>query len=622
MVMMKKIRISDSRFGDADVTAVSRTAIPASGTHRGMMIIALVFLMGLLSAGYAINTYTQSVEILVEHTKTNAERFEKIFIDRVATRLETLKLAILSLLQDGTMVSAFVRDDRSALIAEVAPFFQNVLLKQFSISKLGFFTPPATVYLQADDLNLFGVDVSRSRRTVVTAIESGDVVTGIETGKNIIGLRAVIPIHDQKRIKGAMSITDPINTVLDHAAAITGLEYAVGMDKERAEQVNHVSDPNNDISRGSDIYYVYSTETMHQLFRHMDFNPRSLNEMLVASGNRKVFVKSFSVNNFAGNPTMVVSSLLDLTEALIQARQVAVIKAVLLFLVLSVIGSIAILQFQRIQAGLTRAISGQRRELAEKTALYEAALLQLKDVAMIKRGFFTHLVGALHAPLQAVTGQLQMALAVFDKTGAITDAGQQQAVYQHLQFTWAETSRLSRLIDDYQQIALFRQNLLPGSKTWVSISELLLKLLHEDYAAARRLPLLDIQWEIPSALPSIRADPEMLHRALAGLVGYAVQCGGQGTIVIHAGMDEEGWLKISFSGSAFAAAGAPTEALLDASRQFLACLAAAPSIHEVSGAFVAVALAHTIIEFYGGSLSMMPPDAAQPGFIVRFPVLN
>ncbi|TAN49873.1 MAG: hypothetical protein EPN21_10545, partial [Methylococcaceae bacterium] len=317
MVMVKTIMPSGNGNINDDVTGGS-PAVTSSGISRGMMIIALVFFMGLMSAGYAINVYTQSVDALVEDTKTSAEQFEKLFNDRVETRLETLKLAMLSLLQNGAMVSAFVRDDRAALIASVAPFFQDVLLKQFQITKLGFFTPPATVYLQADDLGVFGADLSLIRKTVATATGRGEVVIGVEAGKDIIGLRVVIPIVDKNRVQGAISVTDPINNALDHASEISGLEYAVGLDRERAEQTEHMFDPKIDVIRDSDVYYIYSSPTLHQLFRNMDFNPRSLHEALVPSGNRKMFVKSFSVKNFAGKPTMVVSSVSDLTEALIE----------------------------------------------------------------------------------------------------------------------------------------------------------------------------------------------------------------------------------------------------------------------------------------------------------------
>ncbi|WP_164064459.1 hypothetical protein, partial [Serratia marcescens] len=92
------------------------------------------------------------------------------------------------------------------------------------------------------------------------------------------------------------------------------------------------------------------------------------------------------------------------------------------------------------------------------------------------------------------------------------------------------------------------------------------KTLENELASYKRLPHLKISATIPQDLPPARAAANLLRWSIAGLVAYAAQGSGVGTIVLSAGVDTARWLRLSITGTAFAAAGAPTEALLADSR--------------------------------------------------------
>ena len=105
--------------------------------------------------------------------------------------------------------------------------------------------------------------------------------------------------------------------------------------------------------------------------------------------------------------------------------------------------------------------------------------------------------------------------------------------------------------------------------------------------------------------------------AIGSLAAYAGQRSGQGKITITGSQDDQKWLVLTIAGSAFTGAAAPSEALLDESRQFLARLASGEASGGNGSSLVGVVLARIIVEFYGGSLAVGPKEA--PGFVMRLP---
>jgi len=605
---------SASKAGSADKAG--------SFTAKLVVVVGVMAAAAVLSAFYAINEYANGTGAIVKNADRNADRFEAVFRDLVQARFRAMNIAADVMLQSRVTIEAFARDDRAGLVARMEPFYKETLEKTHGVAQLNFWQPPAKLYYRAGDAKSFGQDLSNFRKSVVAANERRQRISAIETGAGgIIAIRAIVPVVVEDKHVGVVEYATGFDIPLERAGATTGLKWSVGLMKEVSDRVERPADPKNDAWKGNDVFYLYSDPITGETMRGMEFDPRAKGYTLASSGSKTVFVKTFPVVNFSGVPTIVVANVLDVTDAFAEVQQSVAIKTGILFLIITVVGSFGLLKFGSMREGLTRALNRQKIELEERAAACDAAVAKLKEVDVIKRGFFTNLVTAVSEPLQAVAGQLQSVAQTVEAVaeGRKPDDAAATALRERFAFALSETTRLGRLAADYQQLELFRQKLVKADTPLLSLPDVVGKVLNEDVAAYRRLPQLAITTAMPADLPATRADGDLLRRAVSGLVGYAAQRGGQGKIALSGRVNDAGWLEVSVSGSAFAAAGAPDEALLDESRQFLSRLGATPTATPNAAPLVGVVLSRVIIEFYGGTLEPSV-KANDPGFVFRLPV--
>ena len=603
---MSSIGVASKAAADARGDDEERRADAA----RPWMIAAIVAISGILSAFYGINHYVSETHAVLKTARDDAGDFQSVFQDLLQARFRVLGLAADIMLQDQVAVEAFARNDRAALVARVEPFFAE-LRKRHSLEQINFWTPPAKLYYRAGRPSEFGVDVSRYRRTVVAANERQERVLAVETGiAGDIDVRALVPVLFDGKHVGTLELASNFDVPLDRASEVSGLKWAMGITKETSDRVERPADPKVDAWQKDEVFYRFSDTATAATMRQISFDPASKTYTLVNAHDRLMFVRPFPVVDFAGAPTITVATLRDMTDAFEAALRSALVRGLVTFLALSAIGSFALVRFGQLRHRLTGLVGRQRRELEDSQARYDAAVARLKDVDLVKRGFFTNLATAINEPLQAVAGQLAVMVPAAEKAG-------DRPLSDRLHFALAETSRLSHLVGDYQQVELFRQKLVMDSASLVTLDSVVSKAVEDDLAIYLRLPQLTIRTAIPADLPPTRADQELLRRAVGNLAGYAARRSGQGTITIAGSRDDRGWLVLTITGSAFSGAAAPTESLLDESRQFLARLADGETAGDSGAALVGVVLARIIVEFYGGSLSVA--DDGAPGFVVRLP---
>lgn len=581
-----------------------------------LRIGAAIALSVVAATFYGINDYSTASNALVATARRNSQRFEAVYGDAAETRLAALRLGVDLILANPEITAAFARDDRPGLLRTVVPLFSTVLQPRYDTNQFNFWTPPAKLYLRAIDPKEFGTDGSAARRSVVLSMERRAAIAGMETGLGgRLGIRAMAPILDGTRLVGVVELGDDLVAILRRARTSTAVEFAAGLDRKRSDEVERIPRKDVDAIQGTDVFFEYSSEDTARLVRSVSFDARNPAGALTQANGHNVFVRPFAIANFAGAPTVVVATVFDLTQPFDDARQSSAIKAGLLFLVLAVAAVLGLMQFQKIQQSFARVVFGERRRLHDTTKALEAARLMLKDVELIKQGFFTNMVAAVTEPLQAVHGQLQVAIPAIDAAIATVDGN--QALSERLSFSLDEIGRLTRLLADYRKIELFRQKLVREPAATTALAEIVSAVLGSELARFTRLPQLAISAAVPDSLPLVRASADQLRYAIASLVSYAAETAGQGTIHIEGLVDEAGWIKLAITGSAFATAGMPTDALLEDSRQFIARLSGSVRPSDASGTMMAIVLARTIIENAGGHLG--PAKDAAPGFVMLLP---
>ena len=577
---------------------------------RLWVVGAIVAVSAILSSFYAIDEYAAGTGAVVKIAHDDAGDFQSVFQDLMQARFRVLGLAADVMLQDSVTMEAFAKNDRATLVARMEPFFAD-LQKHHSLEQLNFWTPLAKLYYRGGKPAELGVDVSKYRRTVVAANERQERILAVETG--IAGhtdVRAIVPVVYEGKFIGVLELASNFDVPLERASEVSGLKWALGITKESSERVERPGDPKIDSSQKDDVFFRYADAETAHIVHSISFDPRSKNYALVKARDRTIFVKTFPVIDFAGAPAITIATLRDLTEPFSVVMRAAATRGLIAFMVISALGSFAYIRFGQLRERLTGMVGRQRKELEERVAFCDSAVARLKEVDLIKRGFFTNLVTAVNEPLQAVAGQLAVLVPAAEKAG-------DRAISDRLHFALAETSRLSRLVEDYQQIELFRQKLVKNDSPLAALDGVVANAIEDDLAVYRRLPQLTISATIAANLPPTRADGDLLRRAVGNLVAFAAQRSGRGTITISGVQDAQKWLVLSISGSAFSGAATPTESLLDESRQFMAQLADSGSSGAPGAAMVGVVVARIIVEFYGGSLSISADPA--PGFVVRLP---
>lgn len=586
----------------------------ANNTGGWLGIATVVVVAAIVSAFYGVNEYAGGTSAIVKSANNNSGRFEAIFRDLVQARYRALNIAAETMLQSRVTTTAFAKEDRAALSAIIEPFFAT-LRKDHGIEQLNFWQAPAKVFYRAGKPDEFGMDLSVFRKSIVAATERRQRISAIETGAGgVIALRAIAPVMVEDKFVGVLEFVSNFDIPLERASETSGLKWAVSLSKEVSDRVERPADTKVDAWHGTDVYYRYSDPVTAQTVKTIAFDARAKEHSLASADGRTYFVKTFPVVNFSGVATITIATVLDLTQQFADVLRTTLIKSSILFLVTSILGCVALVKFSQLKGQFGGAMARQKKEFAALSATNEAMAAKLKDMDVIKRGFFTNLITAVNAPLQAVSGQLKVL------PSAIEAAGVSPEITARLNFAVTETTRLSRLIEDYQQVEMFRQKLVKTDCPLVHLSQIISKAMDEDLRIYQRLPQLKLSNTVSAELPPTRANADLLRRAVSRLVGYAAQRAGKGEITLSATQDEAQWLVLNITGSAFAGAGAPTEALLDESRQFIARLGTVDNDGSASAgdsaAQISVVLARLIIEFYGGSLSISQNTNA-PGFVVR-----
>jgi signal transduction histidine kinase len=454
------------------------------------------------------------------------------------------------------------------------------------------------------------MDMSKVRHAVVEVSKKQQRLMVVEAGAGgVVGIRALVPVFKDDAFQGMIEFVTNFHYPLEEAADRTDMSWAFGITEAVWKNTERPSDDKTDIKKGEDIYFEYSDSATQNMIRVADFDPRASNFIITDAGEKKVFIHTLKVPSFNGDPVVTVAVVGDLTAKFAAAMVDAWIRFTIAFVVLSLLFVVGYVKLDAIRAGMMGSFGAQRQMMETQIALGQLAIEKVKHLDAVKRRFFAHLMSSISEPLLAITGQLKTAARVLGE-------GDIAAPRQNLAFALAESENLMRLVADYEQIEVFRQGLSQSNSSLMSVAASM-ERLQADVALYQRFPHFHVKTQIEPNLPATRGEPTLVEKALSNLVAYAAQLSGQGEVLLSLRQDNDKWLLISLSGTAFDGANAPTEKLLDESRQFLDKMAAGLSPEGANKNLTGLVLARLIVEHFGGSLGISGGDA--PGFIVRLP---
>ena len=573
-------------------------------------IIAGLILLSLLVAGFVgVSAYKTRTDHIIELAEANFKKFEVIFEELVKSRYRAMGLGADVLLLDDELIHAFERRDRKKTAENLDSFYESVR-KRHDLTQINLYVPPATLFYRAHHPELGQMDMSKVRHSVVEVSKKQQRLMVVETGDGgVVGIRALVPVFKEEEFQGAIEFVTSFHYPLEEAADKSEMSWGFGITEAVWKNTERSSDDKTDIKKGDDIFFDYSDTATQNMIRVADFDPRASKFIITDAGDKKVFIHTLKVPSFNGDPIVTVAVVGDLTAKFAAATVDAWIRFIIAFLVLSLLSVIGYVKLDAIRAGMMGSFGAQREMMETQIALGQVAIEKVKQLDAVKRRFFAHLMSSLSEPLLAITGQLKTAARVLGD-------GDIAAPRQHLAFALTESENLMRLVADYEQIEVFRQGLAQSSSSLMSVAASM-ERLQADVALYQRFPQFHVKTQIQPNLPATRGEPALVEKALSNLVAYAAHLSGQGEVLLSLSQDSDKWLLISLSGTAFDGADAPTEKLLDESRQFLEKMAAGLSPDGANKSLIGVVLARLIVEHFGGSLGISGSDA--PGFIVRLP---
>ncbi len=570
----------------------------------GLILIAL-----LVASFVGVSAYKTKTDHIVELAESNFKKFEVIFEELVKSRYRAMGLGADVLLLDDELINAFERRDRKKTAQNLDEFYESVR-KRHDLTQVNLYIPPATLFYRAHQPELAQMDMSKVRHAVVEVSKKQQRLMVVETGAGgVVGIRALVPVFKDEAFQGTIEFVTSFHYPLEEAADRTDMGWAFGITEEVWKNTERPSDDKIDIKKGDDIYFEYSDSATQNMIRVADFDPRATKFIITDAGEKKVFIHTLKVPSFNGEPVVTVAVIGDLTAKFAAATVDAWIRFTIAFVLLSLLFVVGYVKLDAIRAGMMGSFGAQRQMMETQITLGQLAIEKVKHLDAVKRRFFAQLMSSISEPLLAITGQLKTAARVLGE-------GEIAAPRQNLAFALAESENLMRLVGDYAQIEVFRQGLSQSSSTLMSVAASM-ERLQADVALYQRFPQFHVKTQMEANLPATRGEPALVEKALFNLVAYAAQLSGQGEVLLSLSQDSDKWLLISLRGTAFAGANAPSEKLLDESRQFLEKMAAGLSPEGANKSLIGLVLARLIVEHFGGSLDVSGSDA--PGFIVRLP---
>src|SRR5882672_10185038 len=193
---------------------------------------------------------------------------------------------------------AVIKGDRAALTALLAD--ANKALKAQGMPLMNLILPPATIFLRVHDPKAFGDDISARRVTVVTANKTGKPITGVEQGRDTLGIFAMTPIMRDGKSLAVVDVGAIFGKeFVDRAKQRFGIDLAVHWFDGKAFKTLSSSFVDSVVATENELKSVFDGATVQRN---------------ATVGGHAAALYVGQVKNYAGQPVAVIEVIKDTTE--------------------------------------------------------------------------------------------------------------------------------------------------------------------------------------------------------------------------------------------------------------------------------------------------------------------
>ncbi len=198
--------------------------------------IILPFVMGgvVLFVMFLFGAYREQNKNIDRQLVNNLQIIEQTYQALLQEHTEQLQSALELFAADRRIIHALRKRDRKTLLKVATPLFQR-LQSRHHITHLAFHDARRVNLVRIHDPVHHGGKITSLN--VLDAMESGKAAFGVELDPaGQLVLRAVLPVRSNKRLRGYIEIGENINVLLQQVAAIAGVEFYVGLAKQKLER--------------------------------------------------------------------------------------------------------------------------------------------------------------------------------------------------------------------------------------------------------------------------------------------------------------------------------------------------------------------------------------------------
>ena len=279
------------------------------GAKFTVLLLPIIVLAGAINAVWA---FWRSEAEIEKRVQGSFDTFQEMLSASVKTRSEDLAMATEVVQANDALLKAFANRNRERLGEITVPLFQDHLKGSYDLRFFQFHTPASESFFRVNMPSDYGQDLSGWRKTVVTANKKAEPVEGIEVVRFGLALAAVVPLEYRGDHIGTVEMGRSAHDIFHHVAEETGVQFAIGVDRQAFEQAHRLKGKAVDQHRNGRTFYTFSSQRTRDLLQSV---PRNGFGEALEKGDRTYHTRLIPVEDYSGKEVGKVALFKDVTAA-------------------------------------------------------------------------------------------------------------------------------------------------------------------------------------------------------------------------------------------------------------------------------------------------------------------